>query len=62
MKYSELEKLLRKNGCYDTNNEESGHPLWYSPLTNTFFAMSHHHSREVASGTLIRILKAAGIR
>ena len=62
MKYSELEKLLRKMGCYYTNKEESGHPLWYSPLTDTLFAMSHHHSREVASGTLIKILKAAGIR
>jgi predicted RNA binding protein YcfA (HicA-like mRNA interferase family) len=62
MKYSELEKSLRKMGCYNTNQEESGHPLWYSPITNTYFAMSHHHSREVASGTLLKILKVAGIR
>ncbi|MBR4392060.1 MAG: type II toxin-antitoxin system HicA family toxin [Bacteroidales bacterium] len=62
MKYSELEKLLRKMGCYNTNKDESGHPLWYSPITKKLFAMSHHHSREVANGTLIKILKAAGNR
>lgn len=62
MKYSELEKLLRKMGCYRIDKEESGHPLWYSPITNSYFAMSHHHSREIASGTLLKILKIAGIR
>lgn len=61
-KYSELERLLRKMGCYKTSMEESGHPLWYSPITNNYFAVSHHHSREVASGTLLKILKDAGIR
>lgn len=62
MKYSELEKLLKKEGCFPTNKEESGHPLWYSPKTNLYFTMSHHHAREVASGTLRAILKAAGVR
>ncbi len=62
MKYSELERLLRKYGCYKTDMEESGYPLWYSPLTKNYFAVSHHHNREVASGTLLSILKLAGIR
>ena len=38
MKYSELERFLRK-----------------------YFAMSHHHSAEVKTKTLINILKDAGI-
>ncbi|MBR3698683.1 MAG: type II toxin-antitoxin system HicA family toxin [Bacteroidales bacterium] len=62
MKYSELERLLKRYGCYQTGMEESGHPLWYSPLTKNYFAVSHHHHREVANGTLLSILKLAGIR
>lgn len=61
MKYSELERILRKNGCYDTEESLFGHPKWYSPITNSYFAMSHHHSSEVANGTLRKILKAAGL-
>ena len=61
MKYNELEKLLRKAGCYDTGETMSGHPLWYSPITGRKFRMSHHKSEEVARGTLGAIKKAAGI-
>lgn len=33
MKYNELERLVRKAGCYDTKRQQAGHPLWYSPKT-----------------------------
>ena len=33
MKYSELEKRLRKIGCYETGSAMNGHPEWYSPVT-----------------------------
>ena len=62
MKYSELEKMLRKIGCYDTGESYFGHPKWYSPLTGKYFGMSHHHSSEVKTGTLIKILKDSGLR
>ncbi len=26
MKYSELEKILREAGCYDTDKQANGHP------------------------------------
>lgn len=61
MKYRELEKMLRKIGCYDTGTEQAGHPLWYSPITGKVFSMSHHHSEEVATGTLKSIQKTAGL-
>ena len=61
MKYSELERLLRRSGCYDTGDSLYGHPKWYSPITGKHFAMSHHHSSEVKTKTLITILKDAGI-
>lgn len=61
MKYNELERLVRKAGCYDTGRQQAGHPLWYSPKTGMMFQMSNHGSQEVASGTLRKIKQAAGI-
>ncbi len=61
MKYNELERLVRKAGCYDTKRQQAGHPLWYSPKTGKTFQMSNHGSEEVASGTLRKIKLAAGI-
>ena len=62
MKYSELKRLLIKQGCYETGKEQNGHPLWYSPITKKTFQMSHHTGNEVATGTLNKILKTAGLR
>lgn len=61
MKYSELEKRLKEAGCYDTAKQANGHPVWYSPITNKKFRLSNHKSKEVATGTLKRILKDAGL-
>ncbi len=55
MKYSELEKKLKKIGCYP-DGKMGGHPLWYSPKTDRYFKMSHHKSQEVKTGTLNKIL------
>ncbi len=62
MKYSELHRLLKRYGCYDTGEQEAGHPIWYSPITDNEFPTSNHQSKEVAIGTLKNILKLAGIR
>ena len=61
MKYSELERLVKKAGCYDTGRQRQGHPLWYSPKTGLEFQMSNHGKQEVATGTLKAIKRAAGI-
>jgi len=61
MKYAELEKKLKKAGCYEAG-EMSRHPLWYSPVTDKYFKMSHHKNNEVAIGTLNSILKDAGVK
>ena len=62
MKYNELEKKIKKIGCYDTGEQQAGHPLWYSPVTGMFFTMSNHGIGEVATGTLNSIKKAAGLK
>jgi len=62
MKYSELERKLKKIGCSDTGDEMNGHPLWYSPITERYFKMSNHKSQEVAKGTLQSIKKDSGLK
>ena len=62
MKYNELEKRLKRNGCYDTGEQQAGHPLWYCPKTDMYFQMSNHGKEEVAKGTLNAILRAAGLK
>lgn len=61
MKYSELERKLKKAGCYE-DGKMNGHPLWYSPKTDKYFKMSNHKSQEVAKGTLQSILKDSGLK
>ena len=61
MKYSELERTLKKFGCYE-EGEIDGHPAWYSPITEMYFKMSHHKNREVATGTLHSIKKSSGVK
>ena len=60
MKYTELEKKLRKAGCYQVGN--NAHPIWYSPITKRKFITGHHDTREVNINTLSKILKAAGLK
>ena len=62
MKYNELHRLLRKNGCYETGKELFGHPAWFSPKTGKYFATSHHGKADVKPGTLKKILRDAGLK
>ncbi|MBO4557484.1 MAG: type II toxin-antitoxin system HicA family toxin [Bacteroidales bacterium] len=61
MKYSELERKLKRIGCYPVGKDSHGHPLWYSPRTGRHFRMSHHTSLEVAIGTLKSVKKESGL-
>ena len=60
MKYKELEKILKKKGCYFLKNSKNGHPIWFSPITKKKFKMSNHSS-EVRNGTLKSILRDSGV-
>lgn len=59
MKVSELQKLLKKNGCY-ISRHGSNHDIWYSPITNKQFPVPRHPSKEIKTGTLNSIKKDAG--
>ncbi len=62
MKTTELKKLLREHGCYETRTNARGHDVWFSPITKAMFRVPRHASQEVAKGTLNQILKQAGIK
>ncbi len=61
MKGAELERLLKKNGCY-LFEEGTNHEKWYSPINNGLFPVPRHEGKEVPTGTLNKILKDAGIK
>ncbi len=61
MKYSEVERKLRKAGCFWVRDGKK-HPWWYSPVTDIEFQLSHHKSQEVKKGTLQSISKASGVK
>ncbi|MBQ3210909.1 MAG: type II toxin-antitoxin system HicA family toxin [Oscillospiraceae bacterium] len=61
MKYSELEKMLRRAGC-TIHREGASHTLWYSPITNKTFPVGRHKNEDVKTGTLNSILRAAGLK
>ncbi|MCL2074447.1 MAG: type II toxin-antitoxin system HicA family toxin [Marinilabiliaceae bacterium] len=61
MKYSELERKLKKFGCFFVKDGKK-HPIWYSPITEKEFDMSHHRSEEVKIGTLKSILNTSGVK
>ena len=60
MKYSELKKLLKKNGCY-FEHDGKNHEIWHSPKTDNSFSVGRHNSQDVPTGTYKAILKQAGI-
>lgn len=62
MKYSELERLLKKTTNSRLHRDGSRHPIWYNPETDDFFEMSYHKNEEVAKGTLNDILKKSGAK
>lgn len=61
MKTSELIKLLKKHGIHQID-EGGRHSIFYSPITNKTFVIGRHKSKEVATGTVNKILKEAGLK
>ena len=61
MRYNELERVLRKAGCW-IDHEGKKHTMWYSPITEEYFPVPRHQGQEVRAGTLNNILKAAGLK
>ncbi|MBR0110476.1 MAG: type II toxin-antitoxin system HicA family toxin [Bacteroidales bacterium] len=61
MKYSELRRLLYRQGCI-VIRQGSNHEIWYSPITGRRFPVGRHDAEEVYIGTLKDIIKQSGIQ
>lgn len=61
MKYSEVERKLKKAGCYFVRDGKK-HPIWFSPITGKEFQTSRHKSEEVRFGTLQSIVRDSGVK
>ncbi|MCR4690690.1 MAG: type II toxin-antitoxin system HicA family toxin [Lachnospiraceae bacterium] len=61
MKVSELIKKIKRIGCYITDHGKE-HDEWYSPVTNRYFRVPRHGSKEIATGTANSIMKDAGLK
>jgi len=61
MKYSEIERKLKKAGC---KFEESGsrHDKWSSPITGRYFYMPRHKSKEAMPGTVKSLSEQSGVK
>ena len=61
MKYSELKRFLKKNGCW-FDHEGGGHEIWYSSKSDQYFSVGRHNKEDCPKGTLNSILKDAGLK
>jgi predicted RNA binding protein YcfA (HicA-like mRNA interferase family) len=60
MKFSELYKLLEKNGWEKRNGKK--HAKYVHPNFKNFIPVGRHPGQEVPTGTLNKILKEAGLK
>ncbi|MBP7509424.1 MAG: type II toxin-antitoxin system HicA family toxin [Prolixibacteraceae bacterium] len=60
MKYSELYKILERDGWYIDRTKR--HYIYIHPTKKGIIPVGRHSSEEVKSGTLNSILKLAGLK
>ena len=60
MKYSELRRILKKQGC-TVIRQGANHEIWFSPITGRKFPVARHNADEVYPKTLSDIVKQSGI-
>lgn len=61
MKTSELVKLLKQIGCEAVEHGKE-HDKWFSPITQKYFRVPRHKSKEIPTGTANSIMKDAGLK
>lgn len=56
-----IRKIKKETNCYFLR-DGANHEIWYNPNTKRKFQIPRHQSKEVASGTVNKIYKDAGLR
>lgn len=62
MKYSELERKIRRETRWRFNQHLSDHDEWIDPVTKDTITIPRHKSQEVHPKTLNTILKKVGLK
>lgn len=57
MTYAELTRKLKKLGCRFRRRAKGGHEIWWHPERKLYTAIPRHGRKEIAVGTLSKILK-----
>jgi len=60
MKYSEVERKLRRAGCYFVLHG-ANHDWWFSSITNRRFQLPRHKNEEAKGKTLKSISEQSGV-
>jgi predicted RNA binding protein YcfA (HicA-like mRNA interferase family) len=61
VRYSELTRKLRRLGIELYRQGKGSHEVWWWPERNTQTTLPRHPTREIAPGTLAKILKDLGL-
>ena len=61
MRYSEIERKLKRAGCYFIEHG-TNHDWWYSPITNRRFQLPRHKSEEAKRSTIKSISDQSGVK
>jgi predicted RNA binding protein YcfA (HicA-like mRNA interferase family) len=61
VRYAELARKLRRLGLEVYRQGKGGHEFWWWPETNKRTSIPRHPRREIATGTLSKILKDLGL-
>lgn len=56
MKYSELIRLLKRNGC-EIKRHGKKHDIWVNPETGNFVSVPRHQTEDVPTGLEKKILE-----
>ncbi|WP_440614727.1 type II toxin-antitoxin system HicA family toxin [Bacillus subtilis] len=62
MRYREVAKTLRKQGCEVIRQNGTSHVIWYRPLTNRNFPVPNHPSRDIPKPFLRELSKQSGVK
>ena len=61
MKYSELMRLLKRNGWYEVRQSGS-HVIMQHPQNEQQLTVPNHRSKEIGKGLQQKIMKQAGLK
>ena len=60
MNYAELTRSLTNLGCCFRRHAKGGHEIWWHPQRRLYTVVPHHGKKDVAKGTLNKVLKDLG--